>query len=323
MRADRLLHLLMLLQRHRRLTAGWLATELEVSQRTVLRDMEALSGAGIPVYTERGKGGGCVLMEGFTTQASGLTPGEAQALFAWASRETAADLGLGAQLTSALAKISATAPSGALQRAEAMGEVVIADRRRWFAAGDEVPWLPVLREAASAGRRVRVQYASAEEGAPSTRTLDPIGIIDNSGRWYLLAEHRGEVRTYRVSRMSEVVVLDQPTRLVDRRPIAEIWAERRSVMESRTTALECVVSVDPASAGKLRRLLSMQLAAGTSIEELDGPPDRLHWRLWVRQGDVMAAVAAMSAPDILVLSPNSLHVQIRAAANRALDHYPL
>ncbi len=324
MRADRLLRLLMLLQRHRRVTAGWLAGELEVSERTVLRDMEALSAAGVPVYTERGKGGGCVLVEDFTTRASGLTPTEAQALFAWASRDTVADLGLGGDLTSALAKIAATAPSSALERAEAMGEVVHADRRRWFAAGEEVPWLPVLREAASARRRLRVRYASAEASAPSTRTIDPIGIVDNSGRWYLLAEHRRRVRTYRVSRMSHVVVLDEPVSLADQRPLGEIWAKRRSNMEGRLSAVEVEVSVDPAQSGKLRRLLSMQLAPGTQIEEVADPAytPRLVWRLAVRQVDVIAAVAAMAAPDLLVLSPSWLHEQIRAAATRALEHYP-
>lgn len=110
MRADRLLRLLLVLQRHRRVTAAWLADELEVSERTVLRDMEALSAAGVPVYTERGRGGGCVLMEGFTTDATGLTAAEAQALFAWAGRESTAELGLHHDLAGALAKVAATAP---------------------------------------------------------------------------------------------------------------------------------------------------------------------------------------------------------------------
>src|SRR5665811_565343 len=134
MRADRLLRLLMLLQRHRRVTAAWLADELEVSERTVLRDMEALSAAGVPVYTERGRHGGCVLLDDFTTEATGITPAEAQALFAWSSRDTVADLGLGPALTSALIKIAATAPSGALADAEALGTIVHSDRRRWYAA---------------------------------------------------------------------------------------------------------------------------------------------------------------------------------------------
>ena len=125
MRADRLLRLIVLLQRHGRTTASALAARLEVSERTILRDMEALSAAGVPVYTERGPHGGCALLEGFTTDASGLTSTEAQALFAWTSRESVADLGLGPELTGALAKVAASASSDAVQRAERLGAVLL------------------------------------------------------------------------------------------------------------------------------------------------------------------------------------------------------
>ena len=104
MRADRLLRMLMLLQRHRHLRAAQLATELEVSERTVLRDMEALAAAGVPVWTERGPHGGCHLMDGWSTRATGLTSAETQALFAWSARESNEQLGLGGPLASALAK---------------------------------------------------------------------------------------------------------------------------------------------------------------------------------------------------------------------------
>lgn len=125
MRADRLLRLIVLLQRHGRASAGWLAERLEVSERTILRDMEALSAAGVPVYTERGPHGGCRLLDGFTTDASGLTFTEAQALFAWTSRESVADLGLGPELTGALAKVAASASTDVVQRADVAGRGVV------------------------------------------------------------------------------------------------------------------------------------------------------------------------------------------------------
>ncbi|AKU17651.1 helix-turn-helix transcriptional regulator [Luteipulveratus mongoliensis] len=323
MRADRLLRLLMLLQRHGRASAPWLAGEMEVSTRTVLRDMEALSAAGVPVYTERGRGGGCVLMEGFTTQASGLTPPEAQALFAWASRETTADLGLGADLTSALAKIAATAPARALEDAEALGGVVVADRRRWFAAVDEVPWLPALREAATQGRRVRLAYASAESAHPSVRTVHPVGIVDHSGRWYLVAEHRRKQRTYRVSRVSAVEVLDVPADLADRRPLAQIWDELRRAFEGRLSPTDAVVLVEPAAAGPVRRLLSMQLAPGSEIEVESGASDGAlqTWRLTVRQPHVLGAVAVLMSADLTVVEPQWLIADIVAGAERTLARY--
>ncbi|HEY5482878.1 MAG TPA: YafY family protein [Propionibacteriaceae bacterium] len=322
MRADRLLRLLMLLQRHRRVTAAWLADELEVSERTVLRDMEALSAAGVPVYTERGRHGGCVLLDGFTTEASGLTPPEAQALFAWASRESVSQLGLGGALSSALAKIAATAPPAALEGAEALGQVVHADRRRWFAENDDVPWLPLLREATTLARQVELKYASAGAAEPSKRTVDPVGLVDNSGRWYLVAEHDGSPRTYRVSRIQHAAILDQPSTRRDERPIADIWNELRGGFENRHDTLEILVSVDPDHADTQRRLLGMQHAPGTPILTEPSTDGRLWWRLTIRQPAVIAAMAVMAAPHLMLLEPAWLRDDVRLAALRTLEHYP-
>jgi predicted DNA-binding transcriptional regulator YafY len=322
MRADRLLRLLMLLQRHRRVTAAWLADELEVSERTVLRDMEALSAAGVPVYTERGRNGGCVLLDDFTTEATGITPAEAQALFAWSSRDAVADLGLGGALTSALTKIAATAPSGALADAEALGTIVHSDRRRWYAASEDVPWLPVLREATSAKRRVTIGYASAGSNAPADRTIDPIGLVDSAGRWYLVAERDTELRTYLVSRIHAVTVLAEPAAPADTRPLAAIWAELRSGLEQRDDPLEVVLSVARERQEPVRRVLGMQLAPGTTIVVEDAGGERVLWRLAVRLPHVIAAMAVVQAPDMLVVEPSWLRDDVRAAALRTLENYP-
>lgn len=321
MRADRLLRLLTLLQRHRRATASWLAERLDVSERTVLRDMEALSSAGVPVYTEQGRGGGCVLLGSFTTEASGLTAGEAQALFAWAGREAAADLGLGAELTGALAKIAATAPERAVSSAEAMADQVLADRRSWYGAREEVPALPALRRALADGRRVRIGYRSAEAAQARARTLDPIGLVDNAGRWYLVAEHRGRPRTYRVSRVSAVEQLRAPSRPRTDAPVQEVWDRLRTNLETATAPTPIVVTVDPAEAGRMRRLLSMQLASGAVIDERVEPDGRLRWSLPIRQPDVICAMAVMAAPALTLVEPGRLRVEVALAAARAVEHY--
>lgn len=322
MRADRLLRLLMLLQRHRRVTAAWLADQLEVSERTVLRDMEALSAAGVPVYTERGRHGGCVLLDSFTTEASGITPAEAQALFAWSSRDALDELGLGNALTTALAKIAATAPSRALADAEALGTIVHADRRGWFSATEDVPWLPRLREATAAKRRVAISYMAAGADSPTDRTVDPIGLVDNSGRWYLVAERDGDLRTYRVSRMQAVTMLDEASTPKEARPLAEIWTELRVNLEGRHEYLEVLVRVAASRQDDLRRLLRMQLAPGTGIETVQSTDDHLVCRLAVRQPPVIAAMSVMAAPDLMVLEPVWLRDEVRAAALRTLEHYP-
>ena len=321
-RADRLLRLLMLLQRHRRVTAAWLADELEVSERTVLRDMEALSAAGVAVYTERSRQGGGVLLDDFTSAATGITPDEAQALYAWSSRDAVADLGLGPALTSALTKIAATAPSGALADAEALGTVVHSDRRRWYAASEDVPWLPTLREATSAKRRATITYEAAGSHAPTERTIDPIGLVDSAGRWYLVAERGGELRTYRVSRIRSVSVLAEPSAPSDTRPLAEIWAALRTGLEQREAPVEVVLSVARERQELIRRLVGMQLAPGTTIEVEDSGGDRVRWRLVIRIAQVMASMAVYQAPHLLVVEPQWLRDEVRSAAVRTLEHYP-
>ncbi len=268
MRADRLLQILALLRRHGRLPARRLAEILEVSERTVLRDMEALSAAGVPVYTDRGRHGGCALLEGYRTEVSGLSPGEAQALFAWTSGTAAAELGLSGELSSALTKLSATVPAPALETAEALASVVVVDRRRWFAAAEEVPLLPVLRDAATRKRRLRLRYASPRtNGEPGTRTVDPYGLVENAGRWYLLAAHRGQQRTYRVSRIVSATVLDEPARVPDDLNLAEAWARQRAAFEDTGKACTITVAVHPAAVGFFTTYSHFQLAPGTRVIE--------------------------------------------------------
>lgn len=312
MRADRLLRILVLLQRHRRLTAGDLAARLEVSERTVLRDMEALSSAGVPVFTERGRHGGCVLLDGFTTDASGLTASEAQALFAWSSREGAAELGLGSELTGALAKVAASASETAVTEAESLGAVLLSDRRRWFGEAERVPVLPQLREAAVAGRRVRIAYQRPDANAPSGRTVDPRGLVDQSGRWYLVAAHRGRMRTYRVSRIVDVTVLDEPVAPGDGRPLAQVWAELRSGFEAR---VRDPVTIDIEVGDEVRAMFFLvarsQLATETEPAPVGDPGER-RWRLVVRARKPALALVLAWAPDVVLLAPDDLLEEVRS-----------
>ncbi len=210
MRADRLLQIILLLQRHPRLSARELAERLEVSTRTVMRDMEALSAAGVPVYTERGRNGGCVLLPGYRADVSGLTPREAQALFAWSGRAALSEeLGLRDALQSAMGKLSSTLPLQLQDDAEALSGAIVVDRRRWFAEAEDTGALPALRHAVVGRRRVCLRYASATAGRPVRRTVDPWGLVEQAGRWYLVAAHRGTSRMYRVSRIEQVDVLDE------------------------------------------------------------------------------------------------------------------
>lgn len=290
MRADRLLQLLYLLRRHGRLPARRLAELLEVSERTVLRDMEALSAAGVPVYCEQGRGGGCVLMEGYETDVSGLSADEAQALFAWSSRAAVTDLGLGPQLATALTKLAATVPQPALARADALAAVVVVDRRRWFAAAEEVPILPELREASVRRQRVRLSYKGMGDAAPKDRTVDPYGLVENAGRWYLLAAHDGEVRSYRVSRITEATTLDEPAQTPPGLDLSAEWDRVRSRFESGERATVFTVAVDPAALRRFRMVAASQAASGTSAEAVGSEGDWTVLRLSLRAHEAAVAL---------------------------------
>lgn len=320
-RADRLLRLLHLLQRHGSLPAARLAELLEVSERTVLRDMDALSAAGVPVFAQRGRGGGCGLVEGYRTDVSGLTAGEAQALFLWGARDTTAELGLGPELGNALAKLAATAPERSMEEADALASVLVVDRRRWFAAAEEVPVLPVLRDAATRARRIRITYAGAGEERATTRTVDPYGLVENAGRWYLVGAHRGRRRTYRVSRIVDVDVLDVAARRPVDLDLAHEWAETRRALEvGESVVVE--VAVDPASVGDLRRIAVFQAVDGPAgIESLPGTEGdpRTRLRLTLRARRQAVGLLLTFGGDLEVLAPAAVRAEVLARARATVD----
>lgn len=321
MRADRLLQLLLLLQRHSRLPAPRLAELLEVSVRTVLRDMEALSTAGVPVYTERGRGGGCVLMDGFTVDATGLTPVEAQALFAWTGRDSLADLGLSQALTSALTKVAATTPESGMQQAQALGRVVVSDRRRWFNPADEVPHLPALREACQRRRRVELRYQSARDRDPSWRTVDPYGLIDQAGVWYFIAARDRDPRTYRVSRIHGLRMLDEPADVPDDLDLGQLWRDLRSFFEDTMPGQPARVRVATGIEDLFRRVVTVQLAPGSAIAELARTPESVELALTFRVARAAVAAVVTFAPEVELLGPGKLVDEVVRTVERAAGLY--
>src|SRR5580698_7497565 len=210
MRADRLLSILLLLQVRRRVTARDLAKRLEVSERTVLRDMDALSGAGVPVMAERGVGGGWSLVESYHTKLTGLSAAEIQSLFLARPPRLMADLGLKQESDAAMIKLQASLPAGSRQHADFARQRILVDSRGWRDPAESVACLPVLLDALWRARRVRFVYSRVlcEAGE---RVADPLGLVAKGSTWYLVArveQHAEAPRTYRVSRMREAAILD-------------------------------------------------------------------------------------------------------------------
>ena len=274
MRADRLLSLVLLLRNRGRMTAAQLARELEVSTRTVLRDVDALSTAGIPVYAERGRDGeetgaarrtapfslsspvrppgkgGFALLPGFTTDLTGLTHDEALALLTAQSRATPEALGLGPAFAAAVRKIVAAMPDAARREAVDAADRVLVRRGGWLGDPDPDPHLAAVRRAVFAGKRLRLRYAAREEPA-RWRTVDPVGLVEAGGRWYLLATRDGVERTYRISRVDAVEELDDPVHREPEVDLEEAWERRRAAFAATLPTLVVTVRVPLAHRAEL------------------------------------------------------------------------
>ena len=209
MRADRLLSLMLLLQARGKLTAQTLAEELEVSRRTILRDIDALSFAGIPIYAEGGHGGGIALDSAYRVRLNGLKEAEVQALILSNSAALLADIGLEDAAQSALLKLLAALPSLHARAARDFQNRVLVDPVWWWHGAHRLPQLEAVQGAVIADRQLAITYRK-HNGAVIQRTVEPYGLVAKAGVWYLIAAHEArQYRSYRVSRLEAVAVLDE------------------------------------------------------------------------------------------------------------------
>jgi predicted DNA-binding transcriptional regulator YafY len=243
MKSGRLLEMLLLLQARGRVTAAELAGRLEVSPRTVYRDAEALSSAGVPIYTERGRGGGIRLLPGYRTDVTGLTQDEARALFVLTTGSAHEDLGLATAARSAILKVMRAVPEPFRSAATATSQRILVDPAGWMRPPDPVGELGVLQAAVFTDRRLRLRYRSSGQGAARQRVVDPYGLVCKAGVWYLVADAEGEPRLFRVSRVVSAVVDGEPARRRDGVSLADLWASLRREVEDRPAPLEVVVRV--------------------------------------------------------------------------------
>jgi predicted DNA-binding transcriptional regulator YafY len=238
-RATRLVSLLLLLQTRGQLTAAGIAERLEVSVRTVHRDVESLAAAGVPVEALRGPAGGYRLAGGYRTRLTGLTGDEAEALFAAGMPGPAAELGLGGELAAARLKLLAALPSELQERATRAQRLFHLDARGWFRAEDSVPHLPELASAVWRGCRVKIRYR--EGNRVVQRTLDPLGLVLKAGAWYLVAHRVAGMRVYRVSRVASVRPLEEACERPADFELSAYWHEWSRAFEESRPRVEVTV----------------------------------------------------------------------------------
>jgi predicted DNA-binding transcriptional regulator YafY len=319
MRASRLVNLLLLLQARGGLTAEALADELEVSVRTVHRDVDALSAAGIPIYAERGPAGGIRLVEGYRTRLTGMTGEEAEALFLSGLPGPAAELGLGTVVAAAQLKVIAALPAELRSRASRLVERFHLDAGAWFHGNEPVPQLATVSEAVWASRRLEIAYR--RDDGSVTRILEPLGIVLKAGIWYVVARTDGQLRTYRVSRIREARALDDTFERPEGFDLAAWWAESSAAYEREVPRIDVVVRVRTEAMWRLA-----EAVGGRAVREGErlGPPDdegRETLRINIEWPDEATGKFVAAAPDVEVLEPARLRAEMVEAATAAIEAY--
>jgi predicted DNA-binding transcriptional regulator YafY len=313
MRAQRLLAILMQLQVHRRVTAKELARKLEVSERTILRDMDALSHSGIPVVAERGAGGGWGLLEEYQTRLTGLTPQEIQSLFVARTTRLLTDLGLGRTSDAAWTKLEAALPRSAREQASFVSQRVHIDPRGWRSAEDSAASLPVLLDALWRDRKVRFVYERAL-GEAGERTVDPLGLVARGSTWYLIAQRDSELRTYRVSRIRRAEVLETPAERPRDFELAARWEQSAAEFREKLPQYHATFLANPSVMHWIRY-------RGWRLEQEEPAGDRRRIRMRF-DADIEAIQFALSmGAEVEIVEPESLRDKVREAARAIVRLY--
>jgi predicted DNA-binding transcriptional regulator YafY len=313
MRADRLLSILLLLQVNRRLTAGQLAKRLEVSERTILRDMDALTTTGVPVVADRGVGGGWSLMDEYQTKLTGLSAGEIQSLFLSRPSRMVADLGLKQESEAALIKLQASLPAAARLHAEFARERILIDTRGWRDPSESAACLPMLLDALWRNRQIRFLYAKVLCD-PAERVAHPLGLIAKGSVWYLIASADGEPRTYRVSRIQEVTTLDQASSRPPGFDLTTYWESSAAAFREKLPRYYASFRASP-------EIMRWVRYRGWRLEEERKEADGVHIRVRF-DADEEALQFALSFGDAIeVLEPAELRSKIIEAARSVVRRY--
>ncbi len=319
MRASRLVNLLLLLQSRGGLTAKELARELEVSVRTIHRDVEELSAAGVPIFAERGPLGGIRLVDGYRTRLTGMTADEAEALFLSGLPGPAAQLGLGTVVAAAQLKVMAALPPELRSRASRLVQRFHLDPAGWFQVSELVPHLATLATAVWESRAVAIAYRRGDEVVE--RTIGPVGIVLKGGIWYVIALVDGQIRTYRASRVAEATPLDETVERPEGFDLAAYWAESSAAYErdAATVTVDVRIAED-----RLWRVRSVFGEAAVEAAERSIEPDRpgqVRLRMTLSYPDEVPGLLLAVGPNLEVIEPLDIRERVIKLAELVAARY--
>jgi predicted DNA-binding transcriptional regulator YafY len=311
-RADRLLSILLLLQANGRMTARTLANRLECSERTILRDMDALSGAGVPVTAERGVNGGWRLLDGYQTKLTGLTAAEIQSLFLGRPPKLMADLGLKDAAEAAWIKLQASLPVEVRAQAEFVRQRILIDARGWRDSEETISSLPVLLEALWRGRQLRFDYPHGD--TTGERIVHPLGLVARGSAWYLVADKGDQRRTYRVSRIRGAAVLDEQSRRPADFDLAGHWERAATEFRDKLPRYYATFLAEPEALPWMRY-------RGKRVEQetVEGSRVRVRMRFDVEHEALQFALAL--GANIEVVEPAELRERVLGVAKVLVGRY--
>ena len=318
MRAGRLLSLQMLLETHGRMSASALARALEVSVRTLHRDIDELTSAGVPVYAERGRAGGFQLLPGWKTTLTGFTASEAEAVFLAGLAGPASELGLGPQVASADRKLLAALPAPWRGNARRIRSRLHLDPVEWYREAEPVPFLPVVAQAVWEERQLAMSYESWSRTA--RRTVHPLGLVMKAGTWYFAGARGGKVRTWRVASVLDAALLDAPVQRPRGFELAEYWRASVRRFEVELFTGEARVAATARGLAELRRINAALARAAAGV---DAPAEgaRVELRIPIESIPHAAGQLLRLCPEVEVLAPRELREALRERARAAAKMY--
>lgn len=302
------------------MTARELADLLEVSVRTIYRDVDSLNAAGVPVYGEPGHEGGYRLVDGYRTRLTGMTTAEAEAIFLAGLPDAAAQLGLDAAVNTARLKLTAALTDQSREHANRISDRFHLDAPAWYHEPDIAPHLKVVSAAVWRQRELLIQYLRWETPRELTRTVQPYGLVLKGGRWYMVAQHDGELRTYRISRITDARELPATFTRPRDFDLAAYWREYLKRFDQRRHRDEATLKLSPEGWQKLPYL--MEPTVVQAARRTAATPDVDGWRrVTIPIESVQAALADLLrlGADVEILTPDHLRLELLhtlAALNR-------
>lgn len=319
MRADRLLSLMMLLQTRRQMTAEELADELEVSKRTIYRDIDALSVAGVPVYANGGPGGGYALLDSYRTTLTGLNGDEIRALFMLTIPGPLSDLGVNQQLKAAILKLTSSLAGDQHEHADFLHQRLHLDAASWFLTDEPVPHLKIVQDAAWQDRQLLLSYRR-RNGTVSERVISPYGLVAKASIWYVVAATDKGMRVYRVSRIESVQITQTSFTRSQDFDLAEFWADWLIGYKVSLPRYPVTLRIGP----DLIPVLPYMLGDDVRLLIEQAQPDSEGWRImeytFEKIEEARTYVLGMGA-SVDVIAPEELRAKVLKSASDIVAHY--